>query len=121
MREIGGVPLAEMQMITGSYAADHALGLHGALQSRRLHAAAAHRRGPANIDVAAVALDGGHDVVAGQPARMFGTTAPGTFKITNYNNGYFWGIGVGPQGSTVGNFTVARLDDARRQRAVQHA
>ena len=37
---------------------------------------------------------------------IFASSNPGTFKITNYNNGYFWGIGVGPQGSAVGNFTL---------------
>ena len=37
---------------------------------------------------------------------LFGTNQPGTFKITNYNNGYYWGLGAAPLGSTVGNFTV---------------
>ena len=32
---------------------------------------------------------------------LFGTTAPGTFKITNYNNGYYWGLGAAPLASTV--------------------
>jgi hypothetical protein len=44
---------------------------------------------------------------AGTPWRivspaMFGTTSPGRFVITNYQNGYFWGTGVGPSG----NFTL---------------
>lgn len=29
----------------------------------------------------------------------FGSAAPGTFIITNYKNGYFWGLGRGPSGS----------------------
>lgn len=37
---------------------------------------------------------------------LFGTSAPGTFKISNYNSGYFWGLGAGPIGSSVGNFTI---------------
>jgi autotransporter-associated beta strand protein len=37
---------------------------------------------------------------------LFGTAAPGTFKITDYSSGYYWGIGAAPQGSAVGNFTV---------------
>ncbi len=39
-------------------------------------------------------------------SAFFGTTAPGTFKITNYSNGYYWGPGAAPLGSEVGNFTV---------------
>ncbi len=40
---------------------------------------------------------------AGTPWRIvspsaFGTRAPGTFIITDYKNGYFWGHGVGPCG-----------------------
>lgn len=42
----------------------------------------------------------------GTPWRMvdpslFGSDAPGTFVITNYVNGYFWGQGIGPDGSGV--------------------
>ena len=37
---------------------------------------------------------------------LFGTSAPGTFKISNYNSGYYWGLGAAPPGSTVGNFTI---------------
>jgi hypothetical protein len=40
---------------------------------------------------------------------LFGTDQPGTFKITNYNNGYYWGLGAAPLGSAVGNFTVLEL------------
>ncbi len=32
---------------------------------------------------------------------LFGSTAPGTFVITNYVNGYFWGQGIGPDGSGI--------------------
>jgi uncharacterized protein with beta-barrel porin domain len=46
---------------------------------------------------------------AGTPWRIvspsaFGTSAPGTFIITNYKSGYFWGQGVGPSGGT--SFTL---------------
>ena len=49
--------------------------------------------------------------VAGTPWRivspaMFGTTAAGRYVITNYQNGYFWGIGTGPNGSSTGTFTL---------------
>ncbi|CAH1650008.1 autotransporter family protein [Chelatococcus asaccharovorans] len=30
---------------------------------------------------------------------LFGTAAPGTLVITDYKNGYFWGVGKGPAGS----------------------
>ena len=32
---------------------------------------------------------------------LFGSTAPGTIVITNYVNGYFWGQGIGPDGSGI--------------------
>jgi autotransporter-associated beta strand protein len=37
--------------------------------------------------------------------ELFGSSTPGTFKISDYNSGYFWGQGVGPDGSPIGNFT----------------
>ena len=48
---------------------------------------------------------------AGTPWRivspaMFGRAAPGRFVITDYQNGYFWGAGIGPAGSSTGNFTL---------------
>ena len=61
---------------------------------------------------------------AGTPWRIvspsaFGSRAPGTFIITNYKNGYFWGRGRGPAGGA--SLHPAGLDHARRQGAVQHA
>lgn len=48
---------------------------------------------------------------AGKPWRMvspnnFGTNAAGTFLITNYSGGYFWGQGIAPTVSNVGSFTA---------------
>lgn len=37
---------------------------------------------------------------------LFGTSGLGTFKITDYSNGYYWGLGAAPLDSTSGNFTV---------------
>lgn len=37
---------------------------------------------------------------------LFGTSAAGKFIVTNYKNGYFWGQGIGPSGSNVGNYTL---------------
>ena len=36
----------------------------------------------------------------------FGVSTPANFIITNYKNGYFWGQGVGPKGSSVSSFTL---------------
>ena len=105
MREIAGVPLAEMQMITGS----QVLVTHWAYMTPYNPATFTP---PPPSDVIHV------DVTSPQwrwtasttwslvSQPIFASTNPGTFKITNYNNGYFWGIGVGPQGSAVGNFTL---------------
>ena len=105
MREIAGVPLAEMQMITGS----QLLVTHWAYMAPYDPATFTP---PPSTDVIHA------DVTSPQwrwtasttwslvSQPIFGSTSPGTFKITNYNNGYFWGIGVGPQGSAVGNFTL---------------
>lgn len=48
---------------------------------------------------------------AGTPWRivspaMFGNATPGRFVVTDYQNGYFWGSGVAPAGSSAGNFTL---------------
>ncbi len=37
---------------------------------------------------------------------MFGTATPGRFVITDYKNGYFWGRGAAPTGTSAGNFTL---------------
>ena len=37
---------------------------------------------------------------------MFGTTTPGRFVMSGYQNGYFWGSGAAPSGNSSGNFTL---------------
>ncbi|MEO6847713.1 MAG: hypothetical protein ABI443_09130 [Chthoniobacterales bacterium] len=37
---------------------------------------------------------------------LFGTDGVGTFDITDYHNGYFWGSGTGPVGSATESFTI---------------
>ncbi|KRR17356.1 hypothetical protein CQ14_12075 [Bradyrhizobium lablabi] len=37
---------------------------------------------------------------------MFGTTTPGRFVVSDYQNGYFWGSGAAPTGRNAGNFTL---------------
>ncbi|MGC2777843.1 MAG: autotransporter outer membrane beta-barrel domain-containing protein, partial [Bradyrhizobium sp.] len=48
---------------------------------------------------------------AGTPWRivsptLFGTQAAGRFVITDYQNGYFWGAGAAPPGSSAAGFTL---------------
>ncbi len=105
MREIAGVPLMEMQMITGS----SLLVTHWAYMTP-YNPAVFTPPSPTQVVTA--------DITSPQwrwtagttwqlsSSTLFGTSTPGTFKITNYSNGYYWGLGAAPQGSTVGNFTV---------------
>ena len=41
-----------------------------------------------------------------QNADVFGTNAVGSFRISGYTNGYFFGSGVGPGGGGATNFTI---------------
>ena len=105
MREIGGVPLMEMQMITGS----SLLVTHWAYMTP-YNPAVFTPPSPTQVITADITSPQWR-WTAGTTWRLtssafFGTTAPGTFKITNYSNGYYWGPGAAPLGSEVGNFTV---------------
>ena len=53
-------------------------------------------------------------------SSMFGTATPGRFVVSNYKNGYFWGNGAAPAGSSTWKFHLARLRHARGEGAVQH-
>ncbi|TAJ90419.1 autotransporter domain-containing protein [Reyranella sp.] len=105
MREIGGVPLMEMQMITGT----SLLVTHWAYMTP-YNPAVFTPPSPSQVVTADITSPQWR-WTAGTTWRLasstlFGTSTPGTFKITNYSNGYYWGLGAAPQGSTVGNFTV---------------
>ena len=105
MREISGVPLMQMQMITGS----SLLITHWAYMAP-YNPAVFTPPSPTQY-VTANVLSPEWRWTAGTTWRvasqmLFGTAAPGTFKITDYSSGYYWGIGAAPQGSAVGNFTV---------------
>ncbi|MBX9827742.1 MAG: autotransporter outer membrane beta-barrel domain-containing protein [Xanthobacteraceae bacterium] len=101
MQNVGGVTSMEMQMITG----DALLVTHWAYM---LPYDPATFTPPASQ----VVLSNSSPQwawTAGTPWRMvspvlFGTSAPGRFVILDYQNGYFWGRGVGPNGS--GPFTL---------------
>ncbi|WP_373569403.1 MULTISPECIES: autotransporter family protein [unclassified Bradyrhizobium] len=103
MRTIGGVTSMEMQMITG----DSVLVTHWAYM---LPYDPATFTPPASQPVPANSVPQ-WAWMPGTPWRitsnsLFGTSAPGRFVITNYQNGYFWGAGVAPAGSSAANFTL---------------
>ena len=103
MRTINGVTAMEMQMITG----DSLLVTHWAYM---LPYDPATFTPPASQPVPANSVPQ-WAWTSGTPWRitsnsLFGTSAPGRFVITNYQNGYFWGAGVAPAGSSAANFTL---------------
>lgn len=100
MHNIGGVTSMEMQMITGG----NLLVTHWAYM---LPYDPATFTPPASQPVPANSVPQ-WAWTAGTPWRIvspaiFGTSAPGRFVITNYQNGYFWGSGVAAGG---GAFTL---------------
>ncbi len=105
MREVGGVPLMEMQMITGS----SVLVTHWAYMAPYNPAVFTPPSPtlyvPADITSPEWRWTAGTTWKVTSPT-VFGTAAPGTFKITNYSNGYYWGVGAAPLDSATGNFTV---------------
>ncbi len=97
MRTIDGVTRMEMQMISG----DSLLVTHWAYMTPYDPATftpPASQPVPAN-SVPQWAWMNGTPWRIVSPA-IFGTGAPGRFVITNYQNGYFWGNGIGPLGSS---------------------
>lgn len=105
MREVGGVPLMEMQMITGT----SQLVTHWAYMAP-YNPAVFTPPSPtqyvrADITSPEWRWTAGTTWQVSSPT-VFGTATPGTFKITGYSNGYYWGVGAAPLDSTVGNFTV---------------
>ncbi len=104
MRMVGGVPLAEMQMITGS----GSLVTHWAYMAP-YNPATFTPPSPTQVVTANITSpqwnwSSGTTWQIVSPT-LFGTSTPGTFKIGTYNNGYFWGLGAGPTGGSIGNFT----------------
>jgi outer membrane autotransporter protein len=103
MRSIAGVPLMEMQMMTGS----SLLVTHWAYMTPYDPATFTP---PPPVPIPANTSPQ-WSWTAGTTWRiasptLFGTATPGTFKITNYGSGYFWGLGAAPVGSPSGNFTI---------------
>lgn len=104
MREVNGVPLMEMQMITGT---SFLIG-HWAYMAP-YNPATFTPPSPSQVVAGNTSPQwnwtGGTTWRISSPT-LFGTSAPGTFKISNYSSGYYWGLGAGPPGSPVGNFTI---------------
>lgn len=105
MREANGVPLMEMQMITGS----SFLVTHWAYMTP-YNPAVFTPPSPSQVVTGDLTSPqwrwtAGTTWRLSSPA-LFGTSAPGTFKISNYSSGYYWGLGAAPPGSSVGNFTI---------------
>ncbi|UFZ02230.1 autotransporter outer membrane beta-barrel domain-containing protein [Bradyrhizobium ontarionense] len=103
MRTVNGVSSMEMQMITG----DSLLVTHWAYM---LPYDPATFTPPPSAPVPANSVPQ-WAWTAGTPWRivsptLFGTQAPGRFVITDYQNGYFWGAGLAPGGSTGAGFTL---------------
>ena len=105
MREVNGVPLMEMQMVTGS----SFLVSHWAYMTP-YKPAVFTPPSPSKV-VTGDLTSPQWRWTAGTTWRissptLFAQSAPGTFKISNYNSGYYWGLGAAPPGSAVGNFTM---------------
>jgi outer membrane autotransporter protein len=97
MRSIDGVTRMEMQMITG----DSLLVTHWAYMTPydpATFAPPASQPVPANSVPQWAWMNGTPWRIVSR--AIFGTGAPGRFVITNYQNGYFWGNGIGPLGSS---------------------
>ena len=103
MRLIDGVMQMEMQMITG----DSLLITHWAYMTPYNPATFTP---PPPLPIPANSVPQ-WAWVSGTPWRivspaLFGTATPGRFVVTNYQNGYFWGSGLGPAGSSAGSYTL---------------
>ncbi len=105
MRSIDGVPLMEMQMITGSSLLTTHWAYMAPYNPATFTPPSPTQYVPANIASPQWNWTKGTTwQISSQ--TLFGTSQPGTFKITDYNNGYYWGVGAAPVGNAVGNFTV---------------
>lgn len=103
MRTINGVAQMEMQMITG----DSLLVTHWAYMLP-YDPSTFTPPPPAPVMANSVpewAWTAGTRWRIASPS-MFGTTTPGRFVMSDYQNGYFWGSGAAPSGSSSGNFTL---------------
>lgn len=105
MRDIAGVPVMEMQMVTSP-------GLvitHWAYMTPYNPAVftppSASQFTTANITSPEWRWTAGTTWQI-RSQTLFGTTSAGTFKITDYSNGYYWGLGAPPLDSSSGNFTM---------------
>ena len=95
----GGVPEMEMQMITGT----SLLVTHWA---HMIPYGGPNTAAPAPVADPPTNANPGYSWMVGtdwkivDPA-LFGTAAPGSFAVTNYSGGYFYGNGVGPASNPI--------------------
>ncbi len=101
---IGGVPLMEMQMVTGTSLIVTHWAYMAPYNPASFTPPAAQAVMPANITSPQWDWTKGTTWGLVSPT-LFGSNGTATFKITNYSNGYFWGPGAAPIGSASGNFT----------------
>ncbi len=105
MREIGGVPLMEMQMVTDTSPVVTHWAYMTPYNPSGFTPPPASQVIVADLTAPQWRWSAGTTWQISSPT-LFGTAAPGTFKITDYSSGYYWGLGAGPLDSAVGNFTV---------------
>ncbi|MGD9883642.1 MAG: autotransporter domain-containing protein [Reyranella sp.] len=105
MREIAGVPLMEMQMITSPAAVITHWAYMTPYNPATFTPPSASQFTTANITSPEWRWTAGTTWQI-RSQTLFGTTSPGTFKITDYSNGYYWGLGAPPLDSSAGNFTL---------------
>ncbi|WGD28424.1 autotransporter outer membrane beta-barrel domain-containing protein [Ancylobacter sp. WKF20] len=96
MQEVGGVMTMEMQMIIGSDPmVSHWANM--APYDPATFTPPAPQAVPSNLSPQWAWSEGTPWRIVSPDA--FGTSAPGTFIITGYKSGYFWGIGLRPDGT----------------------
>ena len=105
MREIAGVPLMEMQMITSPGLVVTHWAYMTPYNTAVFTPPAASQFVTTNITSPEWRWTAGTTWQI-RSQTLFGTASPGTFKITDYSNGYYWGLGAPPLDSSAGNFTI---------------
>lgn len=105
-RSIGGTNFIEMQMITGSGGSNGTYTTHWAYMAPYSNTVL-----PTTLPTNQALLSTEWSWIQGTTwsihnQDLFGTNTAGTFSITNYANGYYWGIGTGPTGGLIDQFTL---------------
>jgi hypothetical protein len=105
-REVNGATAIEMQMITGSSGSGGILFSHWAYMTKYNPDNFTPPDPVPNSSLVSqewVWTDGTTWALASED--LFGVDGVGTFSVTDYRNGYFWGPGSGPTATTLESFT----------------